>query len=800
MKNQEGRMAYTIHFSEIGMKMLPEVGGKNASLGEMFNCLGRDGVAVPDGFAVKVRAYHHFLEQNRLKDPLSSVLKSLDLSAFTNLNEVGHQARELIRNASWPENVRQEILLAHASLLKRCSTGITVAVRSSATAEDLPGASFAGQMETYLNIAGEEALLDACHRCFASLFTDRAIKYRVDNGFDHMQVGVSVGVQRMVRSDLASSGVGFTLEPETGNPNVIVLTGAFGLGENVVQGTVTPDQFILFKGGRTGKPALIKGELGAKEKTMIYAPAGSDPGVTTLNIETDPGKSRTFTLSEKEVLKLAKWCLRIEEHYGRPMDIEWAKDGITGEIFIVQARPETAHSGERGKAAHRTYQLQQRGKILAEGIAVGNGIATGIARRLKSPVESHLLRQGEVLVTSITNPDWDPIMKKAAAIVTDKGGRTSHASIVARELGLVALVGTGNATESIRNGQEVTISCAEGETGYAYEGRLPFTISETDPKDLRRPRTKAMIILGDPDRAFQSAELPCEGIGLMRLEFVINNAIRIHPVALAKWDEFKDGPAKEEIRKLTENYPDKSSYFVDKLASAVATAAAAFYPREVIVRMSDFKSNEYATLLGGSQFEPHEENPMLGFRGASRYYHPLYRDGFRLECQAMLKVRNEMGLTNVKLMIPFCRTVEEAAKVEAEMAANGLRRGENELELYVMVEIPSNVLLMTEFAKHFDGFSIGSNDLTQLTLGIDRDSALISPLFSESNPAVKELISRAIHTSKQCGRKIGLCGQAPSDDPEFAKFLVEHGIDSISFNPDALFKGMANMVAAENDA
>ena len=391
-------------------------------------------------------------------------------------------------------------------------------------------------------------------------------------------------------------------------------------------------------------------------------------------------------------------------------------------------------------------------------------------------------------------------MKKAAAIVTDKGGRTSHASIVARELGLVALVGTGNATESIRNGQEVTISCAEGETGYAYEGRLPFTISETDPKDLRRPRTKAMIILGDPDRAFQSAELPCEGIGLMRLEFVINNAIRIHPVALAKWDEFKDGPAKEEIRKLTENYPDKSSYFVDKLASAVATAAAAFYPREVIVRMSDFKSNEYATLLGGSQFEPHEENPMLGFRGASRYYHPLYRDGFRLECQAMLKVRNEMGLTNVKLMIPFCRTVEEAAKVEAEMAANGLRRGENELELYVMVEIPSNVLLMTEFAKHFDGFSIGSNDLTQLTLGIDRDSALISPLFSESNPAVKELISRAIHTSKQCGRKIGLCGQAPSDDPEFAKFLVEHGIDSISFNPDALFKGMANMVAAENDA
>ena len=789
-------MGYTLDFSQINMKMVSEVGGKNASLGEMFNRLNRDGVLVPDGFAVNVNAYRRFLEFNLLQESLAHVLNNLDLSTFVNLDEVGKQARALIHKCVWPEDVKRGILTAYASLLKRQPAGITVAVRSSATAEDLPGASFAGQMETFLNVSGDVPLLEACHRCFASLFTNRAIKYRVDNGFDHMQVGVSVGVQRMVRSDLTSSGVGFTLEPETGNPNVIILTGAFGLGENVVQGTVTPDQFTVFKGGSTGKPALIARELGAKEKTMIYAPAGSEAGVTTLNLETDPLKSRTFTLSEEEVLKLAGWCLRIEEHYRQPMDIEWAKDGITGEMFIVQARPETVHSAGN---KNPTYEIKQRGKILAQGIAVGTAIATGVARRLNSPSESHLLKQGEVLITSMTNPDWDPIMKKAAAIVTDKGGRTSHAAIVARELGLVALVGTGNATESISDGQEVTVSCAEGETGYVYEGKVPFTVSETNLNNLRRPHTKAMIILGDPDRAFQAAELPCEGIGLMRLEFVINNAIRIHPVALARWDTFHEGPAKEEIRKLTEGYSDKASYFVDKLASAVAVTAAAFHPREVIVRMSDFKSNEYAALLGGSQFEPHEENPMLGFRGASRYYHPLYRDGFRLECLAMRKVRNEMGLTNVKLMIPFCRTVEEAAKVETEMAANGLRRGKNGLELYVMVEIPSNVLLMTEFAKHFDGFSIGSNDLTQLTLGLDRDSALVSPLFSESNPAVKELIARAIHTAKRCGRKIGLCGQAPSDDPEFAKFLVQEGIDSISFNPDALFKGMINMVAAEDN-
>lgn len=790
-------MGYTLDFSQIGMKMLPEVGGKNASLGEMFNHLRSDGIAVPDGFAVTVAAYDRFLEHNGLREGLVLALKELDSTGFSNLHEVGHKARSLIRKGEWPDEVKREILKAYLNLLHRTDSGISVAVRSSATAEDLPGASFAGQMETFLNISGEDGLLEACHRCFASLFTDRAIKYRFDNGFDAFDVAVSVGVQRMVRSDLACSGVGFTLEPETGNPNVIVLTGAFGLGENVVQGAVTPDQFTVFKEGlRAGKPALIASVVGAKEKTMVYAPMGSPPDATTLNQDTSPDKRRSLILSEAEVLTLARWGLRIEEHYGQPMDIEWAKDGVSGELFIVQARPETVH-GAGGAPLHRIYELKQRGRVLTQGIAVGNGIATGVARRLDSPSESHLLQPEEVLVTGITNPDWDPIMKKASAIITDKGGRTSHAAIVARELGLVALVGTGNATETVRDGQEVTVSCAEGETGYAYEGKIPFTVTEMDPKGLRRPRTKAMLILGDPDRAYQLAQLPGEGIGLMRLEFVINNAIRIHPVALAKWNEVPEGPAKEEIRILTEGYADKSSYFVDKLAGAVATIAAAFYPREVIVRMSDFKSNEYANLLGGRQFEPVEENPMLGFRGASRYYHPLYREGFRLECLAMLKVRDQMGLTNVKLMIPFCRTVEEAAKVEAEMAANGLRRGENGLELYVMVEIPSNVLLLAEFAKHFDGFSIGSNDLTQLTLGLDRDSALVSPLFSESNPAVKELISRAIREAKKSGRKIGLCGQAPSDDPEFARFLVQEGIDSISFNPDALYKGMANMVAAE---
>ncbi len=784
-----------LDFSQIGMQMVPEVGGKNASLGEMFNHLRSEGIGVPDGFAITSAAYRRFLAHNGCDRELARILGSLD-AAFNNLHEVGRRARNEILKGEWPPELRREILSAHARLLGRTSTRSTVAVRSSATAEDLPDASFAGQMESYLNIAGEEALLDACRRCFASLFTDRAIRYRADNGFDSLRVAVSVGVQQMVRSDLACAGVGFTLEPESGNTNVIVITGSWGLGENVVQGSVTPDQFTVFKAGlQAGKNAIVARQLGAKEKTMIYAAGKAE---TTVNTDTDAERRGRFILTEAEILKLARWSLRIEAHYGRPMDIEWAKDGASSELFIVQARPETVHAGARQKRAHRTYTLEKRGQVLVQGIAVGEQIAAGPARRLSSPSQADLLNPGEVLITGITNPDWDPIMKKAAAIVTDKGGRTSHAAIVARELGLTALVGTGNATAIIEDGRTVTVSCAEGETGYVYEGSLPFTVAETDWSHMVKPKTQAMLILGDPEKAFSLAEWPSDGIGLMRLEFIINNAIRIHPVALARWTELAEGPAKDEIRKLTAGYADKPAYFVDKLAEAVATIAAAFHPREVIVRMSDFKSNEYANLLGGRQFEPDEENPMLGFRGASRYTHPLYRDGFKLECAAMKKVRDEMGLTNVKLMIPFCRTVEEAAKVEAEMAANGLRRGENGLELYVMVEIPSNVLLMRDFAEHFDGFSIGSNDLTQLTLGLDRDSALVSPLFSERNPAVLELIARAIRTARQCGKKIGLCGQAPSDHADFARFLVGEGIHSISFNPDALFKGMENMVAAES--
>ena len=791
------RMPLTLDFSELGMDRVAEVGGKNASLGEMFNRLSGAGISVPDGFAVTADAYRLFLSHNRLDDALARALAALDLDTFANLSEVGAAARGLLLSGSMPPALADAIARAHAALSARTGGPLSLAVRSSATAEDLPTASFAGQMESFLNVTGEAALLAACHRCFASLFTDRAIKYRVDHGFEHLSVAVSVGVQRMVRSDLACAGVGFTVEPETGNANVVVLTGAWGLGENVVQGAVTPDQFAVFKGalqrGRTH--GIVARSCGAKEKTMTYAPAGAASPVE--NHETPPERRAAFVLDDAEVLRLAGWCLRIEEHYGRPMDIEWAKDGLTGGIHIVQARPETVHAGDRTRGADRVFTLERRGEVLAQGVSVGGGIAAGRARRLESPSESARLQPGEILITGITNPDWDPIMKKAGAIVTDKGGRTSHAAIVARELGLTALVGTGNATTTVPDGAEVTVSCAEGETGYVYAGRLPFTETELSETTWPRPRTHAMLILGDPSAAFRHARLPCDGVGLLRLEFAISGAIRVHPVALARFDTLPPGPDRAAIEALTRGYADKSAYFVEKLAEAVGTIAAAFYPREVIVRMSDFKSNEYAGLLGGRAFEPEEENPMIGFRGASRYYHPDYRDGFRLECLAMRRVREDMGLDNVKLMIPFCRTLGEAAAVEAELAANGLRRGQSGLEVYMMVEIPSNVLLLKEFARYFDGFSIGSNDLTQLTLGIDRDSTLVSPLFTESDPAVLELIGRAVHDARAAGCKIGLCGQAPSDRPDFARFLVEAGIDSISFNPDALRRGMQNMAAAE---
>ncbi len=780
-------------FNEISIADVPLVGGKNASLGEMFTQLTPKGIHVPDGFATTAFSFWYYLDSNKQREVLQEILSQLDRKNFSNLKEIGHQARQLLLNARMPQHFSDAIIASYREL---CGKEYTeVAVRSSATAEDLPDASFAGQHESYLNIKGEKALLDAVQKCFASLYTDRAIKYREDNGFAHDKVALSVGVQKMVRSDKACSGVGFTLEPESGFRDVIHLAGVWGLGENIVQGTVTPDEFLIFKPSLLqGKKSLIQKKLGDKSMTMVYGDRG---GETVLNTETTKEKKAQFVLDENEITKLAGWALQIEQHYKKPMDIEWAKDGITGQLFIIQARPETVHS-RKNPLQIKEYKLFAKGIELATGEAIGSKIATGVARILDSPKDADKLKQGEIVVTDLTSPDWDPILKKAVAIVTNKGGRTSHASIIARELGVPAIVGTGNATRVISDGQLITVSCCEGETGFVYDGKLPYKETELDFSQIRMPEgTEVMMIIGDPEKAFKLSFYPNDGVGLMRLEFIINDSVKIHPMALVKFNELKDMDAKQKIEELTHHHPDKEKYFVEKLSEGVAVIAAAFYPKDVIVRMSDFKTNEYASLLGGKQFEPVEENPMLGFRGASRYYNDLYKDGFRLECEAMKVVRDEMGLTNVKLMIPFCRTVEEGKKVVNIMHQFGLTQGENDLDIYVMAEIPSNVLQADEFAKIFDGFSIGSNDLTQLTLGIDRDSALVANLFSEQNKSAKEMIAMVIRKAKQSGTKIGLCGQAPSDFPEFAGFLVEQGINSISFNPDALLKGIENIVKAE---
>lgn len=785
-------------FGELTLEDIKQVGGKNSSLGEMYRELASKGIRVPDGFAVTVNAYWSFIEQNGLHHALAKLMESLDRENFSNLNEVGQKARDLILEGTIPNNLQLAIQQGYRGL-SGGKSNISVAVRSSATAEDLPSASFAGQHDSYLNIHGEHALLHAVQNCFASLFTNRAIKYREDNHFDHMKVGLSVGVQRMVRADLACSGVGFTIEPESGFKDIILLTGVWGLGENIVQGTVTPDEFMVYKPNlRNGKKALIARKLGDKAKTLVYNDGNrysfSNP---VLNVDTTNEKRQSFVLSEEEVTRLANWCLIIEDHYGRSMDIEWAKDGETGEIFILQARPETVRSRQDPYQVHE-FTLLQKSKVLAQGEAIGNKIVSGTARIIQSPAESDRVKPGEILITDMTSPDWDPILRKVGAIVTDKGGRTSHASIVARELGVAAVVGTGHATDHIQDGQVVTICCSEGETGTIYEGKLQWKEQEINLKSLKQPATSPMLILADPDKAFKLSFYPSRGVGLMRLEFIINNSIQVHPMALVRFQELEDSKEKAAIEELTRQYPRKEQYFVDQLAQAVATIACAFFPRDVIVRMSDFKTNEYANLLGGKQFEPKEENPMLGFRGASRYYHEKYKEGFRLECEALHKVREEMGLTNVKLMIPFCRTVEEGKKVVALMEEYGLKRGVNDLEIYVMAEIPSNVLLAEQFAEYFDGFSIGSNDLTQLTLGIDRDSSVISSLFDEKNEAPKQMISLVIQKARKAGRKIGLCGQAPSDFPDFARFLVEQGIDSISFNPDALLRGIENINLAES--
>lgn len=785
---------YIKKFRETGIADVSEVGGKNASLGEILSSLSSKGIAVPDGFATTSFAFEEFLTHNSLQLPLQELMKQLDRNDYSNLKETGAKARNLLLSAELPPQLQQEILRACKEL---CGDNhFELAVRSSATAEDLPQASFAGQHESFLNIKGEVALLDAVKKCFASLYTDRAIKYREDNGFAHENVLLSAGVQKMVRSDKACSGVGFTLEPESGFRDIIHISGVWGLGENIVQGTVTPDEFFVFKPTLLlNKNAIIQKKLGEKAKTMIY---GTEESAPVINIPTPKEKQDQFVLLDEEVTRLANWALIIENHYQKPMDIEWAKDGITGELFIIQARPETVHS-RKNPLLVKEYKLLNKGTALAQGEAIGSKIAVGVARILQSPKESGELQPGEIVVTDLTSPDWDPVLKNAGAIITNKGGRTSHASIVARELGVAAIVGCGNATEKIRDGETITVSCCEGKTGFVYQGRIAYKETVLDFTHIKKPETtEVMLIAGDPDKAFKLSFYPNDGVGLMRIEFIITHTIQIHPMALVKFHELKDAGVKQRIEELTHHYPDKEKYFVDKLAEGVATIAAAFYPKDVIVRMSDFKTNEYANLIGGKDFEPQEENPMIGFRGASRYYNDLYREGFRLECEAIRKIRDEMGLTNVKVMIPFCRTLEEGNKVIAVMKRFGLEQGVNDLEVYVMAEIPSNVILADKFAKIFDGFSIGSNDLTQLTLGIDRDSAIISELFSEKNEAAMETIATMIAKARKAGVRIGLCGQAPSDFPEFAQFLVEEGIDSISFNADALLKGIENIRAAES--
>ena len=782
---------YILWFSEISIQDVPIVGGKNASLGEMYRELVPRGVRVPDGFAVTAAAYRDFLRSGDLDRIVHEQIAGLDTADIPDLRRRGAAIRHAILTAPMPPALESAILNAYQRFETPDGLPADVAVRSSATAEDLPDASFAGQQESYLNVQGHRALLDTCRRCFASLFTDRAISYRVDKGFEHSKVALSIGVQRMVRSDLAASGVMFTLDPETGFRDAVLINAAYGLGENVVQGAVNPDEYHVFKTTlRTGFRPILKKLAGSKEFKLIYDIGG---GRMVRNVPVPPGDRIRFALDDDEILQLAQWGCEIEDHYAArrgqpsPMDIEWAKDGRTGELFILQARPETVQS-QRPAGAIESFRLKERGRVLVSGRSVGERIVTGPVRILRGVQQLGEFCEGEILVSDRTDPDWEPVMKKAAAIVTNRGGRTCHAAIVSRELGVPAIVGTGTATEVLQNGQPVTVSCAEGDTGFVYDGPLAYEIERREPAAAARPRTRVMMNVGNPEEAFGLSQLPSDGVGLAREEFIISNSIRIHPLALVNYASLEAGPIKEQVDTLTAGYTDKPAYFVDRLAQGVAMIAAAFYPRDVILRLSDFKTNEYANLIGGMPYEPTEENPMLGFRGASRYDHPRYQAGFALECRAVRQVREVMGLSNLKLMIPFCRTVEEGRRVLAAMASHGLRRGENGLEVYVMCEIPSNVILAEEFAELFDGFSIGSNDLTQLILGVDRDSEIVAPIFDERNAAVQRMIAQVIATCRRKGRKIGICGQAPSDYPEFARFLVAQGIDSISLNPDTVLK------------
>ncbi|MDR4480399.1 MAG: phosphoenolpyruvate synthase [Nitrospira sp.] len=787
-------------FEEIGIGDVPLVGGKNASLGEMFRELASQGVNVPNGFAITTHAYREFLRSAGLEATIMDALKNLDARDLENLRRRGSRIRQAMLAATLPPALERAILEAYARLSQGTVEPIDVAVRSSATAEDLPDASFAGQQETYLNVQGPLALLDTCKRCFASLFTDRAIAYRVEKGFDHQKIALSIGVQRMVRSDLAAAGVMFSIDTETGFEHAVLINASYGLGENVVQGSVNPDEFYVFKPTlKEGYRPILQKRLGSKEFKLIYDVGGSK---MVKNVPVPPDDRNRFAITDDEILTLARWACIIEDHYrskrgiASPMDMEWAKDGRTGELFIVQARPETVQS-QKDLDVIETYRLADRSRVLVSGRSVGGKIGQGTVRVIKHVRQMQDFREGDVLVTDKTDPDWVPIMKQAAAIVTNRGGRTCHAAIVSRELGLPAIVGAENATELLKDGQIVTVSCAEGETGFVYEGRLPIEVTQVRVKDIRRPKTAIMMNVANPEEVFRLSFVPNDGVGLAREEFIIANSIKAHPLALLNYSKLEDPAVKAEIDRLTAGYSDKAQFFVDKLAQGVGMIAASFYPKDVIVRLSDFKSNEYANLIGGRLYEPVEQNPMLGFRGASRYYDPRYQAGFALECRALRDVREHMGLTNVKIMIPFCRTVEEGRRVLDEMAQYGLRRGEQGLEVYLMCEIPSNVLLAKEFAEHFDGFSIGSNDLTQLTLGVDRDSDLVAPLFDERNPAVTRMISMAIQAAKATGRKIGICGQAPSDYPEFVRFLIDQGIDSISLNPDAVIGTTEAVLAIE---
>ncbi|MFB2979835.1 phosphoenolpyruvate synthase [Microseira sp. BLCC-F43] len=801
-------------FDEVGIDDIPLVGGKNASLGEMIQQLTGKGVSVPMGFATTAYAYRYFIETAGIENKLRRLFADLDVEDVNNLRERGKQARALLLHTPFPGELRNAIAKAYEQLCSRYGTDVNVAVRSSATAEDLPDASFAGQQETYLNVQSVQSVLESCHKCFASLFTDRAISYRHTKGFDHFAVALSVGVQKMVRSDLAASGVMFSIDTETGFKNAALITAAYGLGENIVQGAVNPDEYLVFKPTlKQGFRPIVEKRLGTKEFKLICDDGGCK---ITKQERVTLSEQKQYALTDEEILQLARWTCIIEDHYSEvrgtytPMDIEWAKDGETNELFIVQARPETVQSQKRNNIL-RSYHLQEKGIVLTKGRSVGEAIGQGKVHVILDPHKIDQFRNGEVLVTNKTDPDWEPIMKKASAIVTNAGGRTCHAAIIARELGIPAIVGCGNATDVLKTSQIVTVSCAEGEEGRVYAGLLPFEVKEVTLENLPRTRTKIMMNVGNPEEAFSLAAIPNDGVGLARLEFIIANHIKVHPLALIKFDELKDADVKAQIAEMTVRYKNKSEFFVDKLAQGMGKIAAAFYPNPVVVRMSDFKSNEYANLLGGRQFEPEEENPMLSWRGASRYYDERYRDAFALECQALKRVRDEMGLTNVIPMIPFCRTPEEGKKVLAQMAKHGLSRyqaqpgneiaqaqpGNEGLQVYVMCELPSNVILADEFSEVFDGFSIGSNDLTQLTLGLDRDSALVAHIFDERNVAVKRMVEMAIASAKRNNRKIGICGQAPSDYPEFARFLVELGIDSISLNPDSVLKTLLDVAQVE---